>query len=112
VVKNPSDFIGQHLGESEKNTKAILESTIGKVLVIDEVSICQPLSRSAYSKSRQAYMLYSKNGGAQDPYKTAVVDTMVAEIQNVPGDDRCVLLLGYKEQMEDMFKVSVRELHE
>jgi len=57
-------------------------------------------------------MLYSKNGGAQDPYKTAVVDTMVAEIQNVPGDDRCVLLLGYKEQMEDMFKVSVRKLQE
>ncbi|KAG2359775.1 P-loop containing nucleoside triphosphate hydrolase protein [Suillus spraguei] len=87
VVKNPSDFVGQHLGQSEQNTKAILESTVGKVLVIDE-----------------AYMLHSKNGGAQDPYKTGVIDTMVAEIQNVPGDDRCVLLLGYKEQMEDMFK--------
>ncbi|KAG1746047.1 P-loop containing nucleoside triphosphate hydrolase protein [Suillus paluster] len=87
VVKNPSDFVGQHLGHSEQNTKAILESTVGKVLVIDE-----------------AYMLHSKNGGAQDPYKTAVIDTMVAEIQNVLGDDHCVLLLGYKEQMEDMFK--------
>ncbi|KAG0697526.1 P-loop containing nucleoside triphosphate hydrolase protein [Suillus ampliporus] len=86
VVKNPSDFVGQHLGHSEQNTKAILESTVGKVLVIDE-----------------AYMLHSKNG-TQDPYKTGVIDTMVAEIQNVPGDDRCVLLLGYKEQMEDMFK--------
>ncbi|KAG2151640.1 P-loop containing nucleoside triphosphate hydrolase protein [Suillus bovinus] len=86
VVKNPSDFTGQHLGQSEQNTKAILESTVGKVLVIDE-----------------AYMLHSKNG-TQDPYKTGVIDTMVAEIQNVPGDDRCVLLLGYKEQMEDMFK--------
>jgi hypothetical protein len=30
----------------------------------------------------------------------------------VPGDDRCVLLLGYKEQMEDMFKVSVCDAHE
>ncbi|KAG1766247.1 hypothetical protein EV702DRAFT_1257211 [Suillus placidus] len=29
---------------------------------------------------------------------TDVIDTMVAEIQNVPGDDCCVLLLGYKEQ--------------
>lgn len=56
-------------------------------------------------------MLHSKNGGAQDPYKTGVIDTMVAEIQNVPGDDRCVLLLGYKEQMEDMFKASAR-LHD
>ncbi|KAG1804061.1 P-loop containing nucleoside triphosphate hydrolase protein [Suillus subaureus] len=92
VVKNPSDFVGQHLRQSEQNTKAILESTVGKVLVIDE-----------------AYMLHSKNGGTQDPYKTGVIDTMVAEIQNVPGDDRCVLLLGYKEQMEDMFKADFTE---
>ena len=49
-------------------------------------------------------MLYSKS--MQDPYKTAVIDTMVAEIQSVPGDDRCVLLLGYKEQMEEMFQVT------
>ncbi|KAI6157079.1 P-loop containing nucleoside triphosphate hydrolase protein [Pisolithus tinctorius] len=86
VVKNPADFVGAHLGQSEKNTKAILSSTMGKVLVIDE-----------------AYMLYSKNAG-QDPYKTSVIDTMVAEIQSVPGEDRCVLLLGYKEQMEEMFQ--------
>jgi hypothetical protein len=37
VVKNPSDFVGAHLGHSEKNTKAILATTMGKVLVIDEV---------------------------------------------------------------------------
>ncbi|KAF9223028.1 P-loop containing nucleoside triphosphate hydrolase protein [Gyrodon lividus] len=87
VVKNPSDFVGAYLGHSEKNTKAILESTRGKVLVIDE-----------------AYMLYSKNSGHQDSFKTTVIDTIVAEIQSVPGEDRCVLLLGYKEQMEDMFQ--------
>lgn len=40
VVKNPSDFVGAYLGHSEKNTKAILDSTVGKVLVIDEV--CDP----------------------------------------------------------------------
>ena len=57
-------------------------------------------------------MLYSKNGGTQDPYKTAVINTMVAEIQNIPGDDRCVLLLGYKDQMDDIFRVSVREVRE
>ncbi|KAG1717605.1 P-loop containing nucleoside triphosphate hydrolase protein [Suillus lakei] len=87
VVKNPSDFVGAHLGHSEKNTKAILDSTVGKVLVIDE-----------------AYMLYSKNSGSQDQFKTTVIDTLVAEIQSVPGEDRCVLLLGYKEQMEEMFQ--------
>lgn len=48
-------------------------------------------------------MLHEKN--ATNPYKTAVIDTMVAEIQSVPGDDRCVLLIGYKDQMEEMFQV-------
>lgn len=38
VVKNPSDFIGSALGQSESNTKAILANTLGKVLVIDEVN--------------------------------------------------------------------------
>ncbi len=28
----------------------------------------------------------------------------MAEVQSVPGDDRCVLLLGYKDQMENMFQ--------
>lgn len=50
-------------------------------------------------------MLYSKSSGSQDQFKTTVIDTMVAEIQSVPGEDRCVLLLGYKEQMEEMFQV-------
>ncbi|KAG5647446.1 hypothetical protein DXG03_009376 [Asterophora parasitica] len=91
VVKNPADFIGAVLGESETKTKAILANAIGKVLVIDE-----------------AYMLYNGGGGgagkSNDIYKTAVIDTMVAEIQSVPGEDRCVLLLGYKDQMVEMFQ--------
>lgn len=91
VVKNPSDFIGNVIGQSEANTKAILDSTKGKVLIIDE-----------------AYMLYSGSGSAggnqADTFKTAVIDTIVAEIQSVPGDDRCVLLLGYESQMVSMFQ--------
>ncbi|EPS44029.1 hypothetical protein H072_1969 [Dactylellina haptotyla CBS 200.50] len=83
VVKNPADFVGSVLGASEANTKAILASTVGKVLIIDE-----------------AYML----AGGADPYKTAVIDTIVAEVQSTPGEDRCVLLLGYKDQMEEMFR--------
>lgn len=86
IIKNPSDFVGAALGGSEAQTKAILASTVGKVLVIDE-----------------AYGLYG-GGGNSDPYKTAVIDTIVAEVQSVPGEDRCVLLLGYKDQMEDMFQ--------
>ncbi|KAJ6515608.1 P-loop containing nucleoside triphosphate hydrolase protein [Mycena sanguinolenta] len=90
VVKNPADFVGSVLGASESNTKAILANTVGKVLVIDE-----------------AYMLYSGSGGVgsqNDPYKTAVIDTIVAEIQSVPGEDRCVLMLGYESQMMEMFQ--------
>ncbi|KAF7316838.1 hypothetical protein HMN09_00417100 [Mycena chlorophos] len=92
VVKNPSDFVGDVLGASEKQTKQILASTVGKVLVIDE-----------------AYMLYNGSGlggaGSQsDPFKTAVIDTIVAEVQSNPGDDRCVLLLGYEDKMLEMFQ--------
>ena len=88
-MKDPADFIGKHIGESESNTKAILASTVGKVLVIDE-----------------AYMLASSSESASgaDVYKTAVIDTLVSEVQSTTGDDRCVLLLGYRNQMENMFQ--------
>ncbi|KAJ5633374.1 hypothetical protein N7490_009713 [Penicillium lividum] len=92
VVKNPSDFIGSVIGESEKNTKAILAATLGKVLVIDE-----------------AYGLFA--GGTSDgtvaksdSFRSAVIDTIVADVQSTPGDNQCVLLLGYKDQMEQLFQ--------
>ena len=37
VIKNPADFVGSALGQSEANTKSILANTVGKVLIIDEV---------------------------------------------------------------------------
>ncbi|KOS16916.1 NFX1-type zinc finger-containing protein 1 [Escovopsis weberi] len=87
VIKTPADFIGAYIGHSEAQTKGILAATVGKVLVIDE-----------------AYGLYGGESSAADPFKTAVVDTIVGEVQNVPGDDRCVILIGYKEQMDQMFR--------
>ncbi len=36
MMKNPSDFIGSVLGESEKKTATILDEALGCVLVIDE----------------------------------------------------------------------------
>ncbi|CAM9651536.1 unnamed protein product, partial [Hapterophycus canaliculatus] len=59
----------------------------GCVLVIDE----------AYSLSASMGV---GSGGGGDPYRTAVVDTLVEQVQNVPGEDRCVLLLGYRAEME------------
>ena len=53
-------------------------------------------------------MLYGGGSGEPnraDSFSAGVIDTIVAEVQNVPGDDRCVLLLGYEPQMEDMFQV-------
>eukprot|EP00835_Amoeboradix_gromovi_P005137 NODE_456_length_8237_cov_0.078398.p1 type:complete len:1249 gc:universal NODE_456_length_8237_cov_0.078398:3034-6780(+) len=85
VIKNPSDFVGSVLGESEKNTLQILKSTVGKVLIIDE-----------------AYGLYS----TANIYGKAVIDTIVAEVQNTPGDDRCVLLLGYSDKMRELLDKS------
>ncbi|KAI0541591.1 P-loop containing nucleoside triphosphate hydrolase protein [Xylaria digitata] len=90
VEKKPTDFIGSALGHSEKNTKAILEATKGKVLIIDE----------AYALAGGS----SDTGGIGDPYRTAVIDTVVAEVQSTALEDRCVLLLGYPGQMEDMFQ--------
>lgn len=53
-------------------------------------------------------MLYPNTGSGvgngTDVFKTAVIDTIVAEVQSVPGDDRCVLLLGYESQMVQMFQ--------
>ncbi|KZV71056.1 P-loop containing nucleoside triphosphate hydrolase protein [Peniophora sp. CONT] len=90
VLKNPADFKGGVLGESESRTKAILAASLGKVLVIDE-----------------AYSLYGASGSGtrtMDPYSTAVIDTIVAEIQSVPGEDRCVIMCGYEAPMREMFQ--------
>ncbi|KAH8824642.1 P-loop containing nucleoside triphosphate hydrolase protein [Flagelloscypha sp. PMI_526] len=84
ITKNPADFTGAYIGHSEKQTKAILDSSVGK-----------------------AYMLYGGGQGGHggsNNFQTAVIDTIVAEIQNVPGDDRCVLLLGYEKEMKEMFQ--------
>ncbi|KAI1259098.1 P-loop containing nucleoside triphosphate hydrolase protein [Xylariaceae sp. FL1019] len=89
VVKTPSDFVGGYLGQSEDRTKTILESTRGKVLIIDE----------AYGLAGS-----SEENTQIDPYKAAVIDAIVGEVQNTPSEDRCVLLLGYKDQMEQMFQ--------
>ena len=87
VLKTASDFVGSALGESESKTRAILKASEGCVLVIDE----------AYSLNAAGGV---GSGGGADPYRVAVVDTLVEQVQNVPGEDRCVLLLGYRAEME------------
>jgi hypothetical protein len=90
IVKSPSDFVGNAIGHSEQNTKSILDSARGKVLIIDE-----------------AYGLAGSSTGdrhleSADSFRGAVIDTIVAEVQSTGMEDRAVLLLGYRERMESM----------
>jgi SpoVK/Ycf46/Vps4 family AAA+-type ATPase len=89
VLKNSSDFVGAVIGEAAKTTRSIMEQAKGSVLVIDE-----------------AYNLSPSAGGGTNPYKADVIDTLVEQVQGVPGDDRVVIMLGYKEPMEAMFRSS------
>ncbi|KAJ8115251.1 hypothetical protein ONZ43_g4711 [Nemania bipapillata] len=87
VIKTPADFIGDAVGRSESNTKTILASTIGKVLIIDEAYMLDPADST----------------GKRNSYKAAVLDIIVAEVQGNPGDDRCVILIGYEDNMRSLF---------
>ena len=95
-MKNPSDFVGETLGSSEARTRTVLASTIGKILIIDE-----------------AYGLGSTSGGSsngsansQDSFRAGVIDTIVGEVSGAPGEDRCILLLGYEDKLREMFQRS------
>jgi len=83
VPRAASDFVGSALGESGKNTRTILKQAKGCVLVIDE-----------------AYGLHDK----RDPYKSQVIDTIVEQVQGAPGENQCVVLLGYEEEMKAMMR--------
>jgi SpoVK/Ycf46/Vps4 family AAA+-type ATPase len=93
VYKRASDLIAQYLGQSEELVRSALEDAQGNVLVIDEAYMLYPGKR-----------LEDRPGG--DVYRVAVIDTLVAEIQNTPGEDRCVILIGYTEPMREMFQCS------
>jgi DNA replication protein DnaC len=45
VFKDPADFVGSALGQSQNNTKAILKASEGKVLIIDEAYMLDPGSK-------------------------------------------------------------------
>lgn len=84
IVKSCKDFTGQYYGQSEILTKAILDSARGNVLIIDE----------AYGFGRDE----------KNIYLAAAVDTIVAKVQATSTEDRAVLLLGYKDEMEEMYR--------
>jgi DNA polymerase III delta prime subunit len=89
---DPSDLIAKHVGESELRTKRLLEAAMGNVLIIDD-----------------ADMLYHSSGHGTsntDGFRAGVIDTIVANVSGKPGEDRCVILIGNKDRMEQMFRNS------
>ncbi|KAI9685247.1 MAG: hypothetical protein M1822_004620 [Bathelium mastoideum] len=89
IIKSATDFIGEYIGQSTARTQDILEEGRGNVLVIDE-----------------AYMLDSRrnNGPSGCPFRQEVTDTIVKEVENKPGEDLCVIMCGYKDEMENFIQ--------
>jgi hypothetical protein len=44
--------------------------------------------------------------GSEDPFRKAAVATIVSEVQGVPGDDRCVVLCGYADEMKEFMRTA------
>eukprot|EP00727_Mastigamoeba_balamuthi_P011793 m51a1_g7236 hypothetical protein (1904) ;mRNA; r:85545-94889 len=78
VEKMAVELKGSAVGESERNTVAVLEAARGKVLTIDEAYV---LDDSQYGK--------------------CVLDTIVAKL---PPEDIAVLLMGYEKPMLEMIR--------
>ncbi len=125
VKKTGTDFIGAVQGGSASQTNAILKASEGCVLLIDEVCLLLQLhddgrdarddraSKQALTLFllslfllTQAYGLFPGKSGNIDPYKEAVITALVEKVQNVPGNDRCVLMLGYAKEMGEMMRDS------
>ncbi|KAI3595828.1 nfx1-type zinc finger-containing protein 1 [Moniliophthora roreri] len=87
ITKHATDFIGRFIGQSEAITKEIVASAAGSVLIIDEAHVLNP-----------------KNDNSADCFKEAVIDTLISCVQNTPGEDRCIILVGYEDEMLDMFQ--------
>lgn len=89
IETTSSDLIAMHIGESELQTKAALEAAMGNVLIIDD-----------------ADMLYHSSGhgtGDTDEFRAGVIDIIVANVSRKPGEDHCVILIGSKDRIEQMF---------
>jgi hypothetical protein len=84
IDKKASDFKGSAVGESEKQTSAILERAQGNVLLIDE-----------------AYLL-NDGGNGQGSYGADVLNTIVEKVQG--AGDIAVIMAGYEPEMRKMFR--------
>ena len=74
------DLVGEHVGDTERKMRSILNRAKGNILFIDE-----------------AYQLYSKDG--QSDYGKNVIDSLLTTLAN-DNVDMIVILAGYPQDME------------
>ncbi|PTD08788.1 hypothetical protein HYE67_004660 [Fusarium culmorum] len=91
ITKTPADLLDRYIGGSENNTKEALREAKGNVLIIDDAHMLDPGTNGSSGSS--------KNGD----FRGAIIDTIVAEVTGAAGEDRCVILCGYPEQMKEMY---------
>ena len=92
MSKNANEFIAPYTGQSEDRTRKIFKEAKGKVLMIDEAYMLDPY-RSGW-----------REGGVGETFRQGVLDTIVGEMSNAPGENICVILCGYKEDMEKLLR--------
>lgn len=85
IETSPGEMIGQHIGESEKNTRASVEQAMGGVLFIDE-----------------AYEMLPPPNQSND-YKTGIMTQLVAETERHMGEFS-VVMAGYPDQMKELME--------
>ncbi|KAF5022581.1 hypothetical protein F66182_5367 [Fusarium sp. NRRL 66182] len=91
IIKSPADLLDRYIGGSENNTQEALREAKGSILIIDDAHMLDPGTNGSSGSS--------KNGD----FRGAIIDTIVAEVTGAAGEDRCVILCGYPEQMKEMY---------
>lgn len=87
IEKKPTDFLGDVIGLSEKNTKDILVSACGNILFIDE-----------------AYGLLDGGVGGQKNstgFGAGIINTFVEQV-SATFEDRAIIMAGYEDRMVHM----------
>ncbi|KAF4335761.1 esx-1 secretion system 1 [Fusarium beomiforme] len=91
ITKTPADLLDRYIGGSENNTQEALREAKGNVLIIDDAHMLDPGTNGSAGSS--------KNGD----FRGGIIDTIVAEVTGAAGEDRCVILCGYPDQMKEMY---------